>query len=56
MPAQNQPQRIFQIHTPNALHNWMRNFLLDVCAANRTDATIEYYREKLTRFLRVAAQ
>jgi integrase/recombinase XerC/integrase/recombinase XerD len=51
MPVQNQPQRIFQIHTPSALHNWVRDFLLDVRAANRTDATIEYYREKLRRFL-----
>ncbi len=51
MPVQNQPQRIFQIHTPNPLHNWVRDFLLDVRAANRTDATIGFYREKLKRFL-----
>lgn len=51
MPVQNQPQRIFQIHTPNALHTWLRDFLLDVRAANRTDATLEFYREKLRRFL-----
>ena len=51
MPVQNQPHRIFQIHTSTALHNWVRDFLLDVRAANRTDATIEFYREKLRRFL-----
>jgi integrase/recombinase XerC len=45
------PQRIFQIHAPSALHTWLRDFLLDVRAANRTDATIEFYREKLRRFL-----
>jgi site-specific recombinase XerD len=45
------PQRIFQIHTPNVLHTWMRDFLLDVRAANRTDARICFYSEKLNRFL-----
>ena len=45
------PQRVFQIHPSNALHTWLRDFLLDVRAANRTDATINFYREKLRRFL-----
>lgn len=51
MPAQNVPQRIFQIHTPDPLQNWLRDFALDVRAAGRTEATIEFYREKLGRFL-----
>jgi hypothetical protein len=46
MLVQNQPHRIIRIHTPSTLHNWVRGFLLDVRAANCTDATIEFYREK----------
>jgi site-specific recombinase XerD len=51
MQLQNMPQRIFQIHAPDPPHIWVRDFLLDVHAANRTNATIEFYTEKLERFL-----
>jgi hypothetical protein len=44
-------QRIFQIRTENMLHAWLRDFLLGVRTANRTDATISFYQEKLRRFL-----
>jgi hypothetical protein len=54
MPIPKVDQRIFQIHTANALHVWVRDFLLDLRAANRTDSTISFYREKLCRFLTFA--
>jgi site-specific recombinase XerD len=51
MPNSNVPQRISQKPKPTSLEIWLRDFLIDVQAANRTQGTIEYYRSKLTPFL-----
>lgn len=51
MAPQNKPQRIFRVHAATPLHIWLRDFLLDVQAANRSQATLDFYREKLQRFL-----
>jgi site-specific recombinase XerD len=51
MQAQNQPRRILQIVTPNQLYTWLRDFILDVRAANRSEATIGFYEGKLKPFL-----
>jgi integrase/recombinase XerC len=51
MQAQNKPRRILQIVTPNQLHIWLRDFILDVRAANRSEATIGFYEGKLKPFL-----
>lgn len=52
MPARREPQRIFQIHAPDRVQVCVRDFLLDVRAANRAESTVEFYDEKLERFLR----
>jgi integrase/recombinase XerC len=40
------------VATPQSpLQTWLRDFLSDVRAANRSDATIEFYADKLQRFL-----
>lgn len=44
-------QRIFEVLQPNQLHVWLRDYLLDVRAANRAEATITFYRQKLETFL-----
>lgn len=40
-----------QVVVPNPLHLWLQNFILDARAANRSDATIEFYLQKLRPFL-----
>jgi len=51
MPTNDKTQRIFQLHKPTSLQVWLRDFLLDVQAANRTSGTITFYQSKLTAFL-----
>jgi site-specific recombinase XerD len=51
MSTTNKPRRIFEIRAASALHQWVRDFILDVRSANRSDATVSFYREKLNRFL-----
>ncbi len=51
MVASSKPQRIFRLHTQDQLQIWLRDFLLDVRAANRSEATVEFYNEKLKRFI-----
>lgn len=51
MQSKNNTQRIFQVHAPDALQIWLRDFILDVRAANRSEATIAYYKEKIQPFL-----
>lgn len=51
MQANLKTQRIFQLHTPDPMNVWLRDFLIDVRAANRSEATIGFYREKLQRFI-----
>jgi len=48
----NEPRRTFlKILSPDALSRDLRDFLLDVQAANRTPGTVAFYRQKLTPFL-----
>jgi site-specific recombinase XerD len=48
----NEPTRTFlKILRPDALSRDLRDFLLDVQAANRTPGTVAFYRQKLTPFL-----
>ena len=50
MRNQSQPQRI-SLNTPGSeLDIWLRDFLLDVHAANRSEATIGYYEDKRNPF------
>lgn len=51
MQNQSQPQRISQNTPRSELDIWLRDFLLDVRAANRSEATIGYYEDKLKPFL-----
>ena len=51
MQNQIEPQRISQNTPRSELDIWLRDFLLDVRAANRSEATIGYYEDKLKPFL-----
>ena len=51
MQNQIEPQRISQNAPRSELDIWLRDFLLDVRAANRSEATIGYYEDKLKPFL-----
>ena len=52
MTTQNDTQGTFlRVLRPDSLSRDLRDFLLDVGAANRTPSTVDFYRKKLTPFL-----
>jgi site-specific recombinase XerD len=51
MQATNKTQRTMKILPTNVMNVWLRDFILDVRAANRADATISYYTQKIKAFL-----
>ncbi len=51
MSPSTQPRRTFEVITPNPMSIWLRDYLLDVRAANRSEATIGFYKQKLIPFI-----
>lgn len=51
MSQSSTPHRILKIHSRDPMHIWLRDFNIDLQAANRTQGTIEFYNNKLHPFL-----
>ena len=51
MRSRNKRQALMAVKPTTPLRMWLRDFLLDVRAANRTESTIGYYKQKIEAFL-----